>query len=187
MNYLKLLFVAVVTTVATTAFVANASATTATSPAGTVYTGTLRGLGSASFHGPFTTIKCEEELEGIIESHGSAVTGKGRSTKWENRKCNFPVESLATGTIEIHKTGAGMGTITSTGTKGRVETSVGVCIYQTFSTDLGTITDSSLTKGTATIDLSGTIPRVEGNFLCGSSATLTGSATVTIPDQIFID
>ena len=187
MSYLKLCGLTAIAIVVAVAFAAPAFATIATSPAGTPYTGTLVGSGQAQFDGPFVTIECTSSLEGVIESHGAAVTGKGKSTKWENLKCNFPVETLATGTLEVHTVGKGLGTITSTGTEGRVKTSIGDCIYRTNSTDLGTVTDSSITGGTATIDLSGKIPRTGGSFLCGSSDTLTGFATLTTPDQIFID
>ena len=187
MKHLKLLWIAAIAMAAATAFAAPAFATVATSPAGTTYTGTLKGSGEASFDGAFVTINCTSILEGVIESHGAGVTGKGKSTKWENLNCNFVVESLATGTIEIHTVGKGEGTITSTGTEARAKTSIGDCIYRTNNTDLGRVTDSSITGGTAKIDLSGVIPRTGGNFLCGSTATLTGSATVTTPDQIFID
>lgn len=187
MKYLNMLWIAAIATVSAMAFAVPAVATTATSPAGTTYTGTLKGSGEAQFHGPFVTIKCQSSLEGIIESHGSSVTGKGKSTKWEHRECSVPVETIATGTIEIHTVGKGQGTITSTGTVGRAITSVGECIYSTNNTDLGTVTDSSITGGTATVHLSGVIPRTGGNFLCGSSATLTGFAPVTTPDKIFID
>ena len=187
MKHLKMLWVAAIAMASTMAVAAPALATSATSPAGTTYTGTLKGEGQAFFDGPFVTIQCTSILEGVIESHGPSVTGKGKSTKWENLNCNYVVESLATGTIEIHTVSPGVGTITSTGTEGRVKTSVGDCIYSTNNTDLGTVTDSSITGETAKIDLSGKIPRTGGNFLCGSSATLTGSATLTTPDQIFID
>jgi hypothetical protein len=188
MNHLKMLCIAALALAAAMAFASPAFATFATSPAGTTYTGTLAGSGSATFHNSVGTISCNAEVEGAIESHGPSVTGKGKATKWQYINCsNGTIESLATGTIEIHSAGKGVGTITSSGTQARALMFGIECIYQTESTDLGVVTDSSITKGTATLDLSATILRTGGSFFCGSTATLTGVALVTTPDQIFID
>jgi hypothetical protein len=193
MNYLKMLCIAAFAVVAAMAFASPALATFATSPAGTVYTGTLKGEseGFIRWHTSILVIECKGTMEGKIEVHGAGVTGKGQATAFTYKECNgnTTIQTLKKGTMEIHNAGSGVGTITSTGTEGKaIIHSMGVeCIYTTNNTHLGVITDSSITKGTATLDLSATIPRTGGSFFCGNTATLTGVATVTTPDQIFID
>lgn len=193
MNYLKMLCIASFAVVAAMAFASPALATFATSPAGTVYTGILKGEseGLVQWHTAFTTSECEGTVEGKIESHGAGVTGAGQATNFSYTNCNssLTIETIEKGTIEIHSAGKGVGTITSSKTRARgIFHSVGVeCVYETSNTDIGVVTDSSITGSTATLDLSATIPRVGGSFFCGSTAALTGVATVTTPDEIFID
>lgn len=191
MKHLKMLWIASIAMVAVMAFATTALATQATSPKGTLYTGTLAGSGTASFHG-VVTVSCQAALEGVINSHGPSVTGKGQPIKWEYIKCEGAIiHSLKLGSIEIHSLGEGVGTITSSGTEGLATIpSLGInCIYTTENTDLGIITDSSVTGGKAEIDLSGSIPRTggSGGIFCGSSAQMTGHATINTPSEIFID
>jgi hypothetical protein len=109
----------------------------------------------------------------------------------------------ANGSLEIHSVKKGVephetcltsendtcqATVTSTGTKLTMATSVGTCTYTTNATSIGTLTTTAQTGKTATLDIvSSPIPRTEGNFLCGSSATWTGNYTVTTPDNLWID
>lgn len=191
MKHLKTLWLAAIVLTAAMIFASTALATVVTSPKGTLYTSTLKGTseGTVTFHGP-VDITCEAALEGIINSHGTSVTAEGQPTNWEYIKCGTNIiHSNELGSIAIHSVGKGEGTITSSGTRGTATiTSLGLtCVYTTSSTDLGVVTDSSITGGTATIHLEGSIPRTGGSIFCGSSAEMTGSATVTTPDAIFID
>jgi hypothetical protein len=68
-----------------------------------------------------------------------------------------------------------------------MSTSVGTCIFTTASTAIGVLTGTDATGSTAVLDISGKIPRTGGNFLCGSSATWTGSYSFTSPDSLWID
>lgn len=195
MKHLKMLLGAAIATVAAMALASPALATVPTSPAGTIYTSTLAGTseGHVVFHNAFTTVECNGALEGIISAHGASVTGVGNPTKWVYTNCtgSNTVRSLKLGQIEIHTTSKGIGTVTSSGTEGELFNHAfgGTCIYSTKSTDLGTVTDSSITGGKATIDLSGTIPRTGGTLgaFCGSTAAMTGAAIVNTPEKIFID
>lgn len=193
MKHLKMLCLAAIAMAATMAFASPALATIPTSPAGTVYTGTLAGTseGHVIWHTSFTKTECNGSMEGKIEVHGAGVTGKGQMTSWSYTNCtgNITIFSLKTGTVEIHATGKGQGTITSSGTEGKaIFHAFGVeCIYSTNNTDLGVVTDSSLTGGKATIDMSATIPRTGGSPFCGTTATLTGTAIVNTPSTIYID
>jgi hypothetical protein len=193
MKHLKMLLGTAVAVVAAMALASPALATTPTSPAGTVYTGVLSGTseGHVIWHTSFIRTECNGFMEGKIEVHGAGVTGKGQMTKWSYSNCtgNVTIFSLKTGTVEIHATGKGIGTITSSGTEGKaIFHAFGVeCIYSTNNTDLGVVTDSSVTGGKATIDMSATIPRTGGSAFCGATATLTGTALVNTPSTIFID
>ena len=192
MKYLKMPWVAAVVMAATMALASPALATISTSPAGTLYTGTLKGAseGHLIMHASNgIRVECNGTLEGSIESHGASVTGKGKGEKWEYTCTGGDkVHSITFGAIELHTTGKGVGTVTSTGTTGEVTDSTGVtCGYRTEATDLGIVTDSGLTGGKATIHISAKILRHSGSILCGSTGTLTGFAVVNTPEKLFID
>jgi hypothetical protein len=192
------------------AFAASASATTPTSPTGTTYTSTIKAVADSSagatkptLDGSFTTVTCEEsQVEGTDERHGFDVTAVIKLTQLTFGRCNFPVTVQAKGSIEIHPIKKGVephetclttegdtcqGTLTWSGGKVTVATSVGTCTFTTSSTDIGVLTTTAQTGKTATFDIEGTIPRTEGNFLCGSTATWTGNYEVTTPDSLWID
>lgn len=193
MKHLKMFPIAVAAMATAMVFASTAFATSATSPAGTTYTGTLAGAseGKVIWHTPIFKFECNFTMEGKIEAHGAGVTGKGQATSYTYKECNsnIQIHTIKTGTLEIHSSGKGVGTITSNGTVGAATLhTFGIeCIYETKTSDLGVVTDSSVTGGPAKLDLSATIPRVGGSAFCGVSATLTAAAVVTTPKEIFID
>jgi hypothetical protein len=220
MKYANMLGLLAVAMAALAAFAAIASAATLTSPTGTTYTGTITAVSESilTLDAPFT-IQCEEShVEGKVEQHGAGVTVKGNISKltFTNKggtACNFPVTVVQKGNLEVHAVseitnGSGKkeivacntagqvectGTLTSSGAKVSIATSVGTCVYTTNATDLGTLTPTNDTGATATLDIgapegkTGRIPRTEGNFLCGTQGQWTGSYSVTTPDTLYID
>jgi hypothetical protein len=201
MKYAKILGLMAVAVTALMAFAASASATTLTSPTGTTYTGTITATSTnSSLDGAFTTVKCTgSHVEGTVESHGSGVTVKGNIKTLSFTGCNFPVTVKTAGSLELHavqgsphetcSTGVDTctGTLTSSGAKVEIATSVGTCVFTTNNTSVGSITSTAQTGGNGVLDISGTIPRTEGNFLCGSSGTWTGSYTINTPERVWID
>lgn len=197
MRYLKMLGLAALALSALTAFAASAPATVLTSPTGTVYTGpvTIEEELVFKLDGSFTAVECKfDHLEFNVEQHGPGVTVKGNLQTHSIGECNFPVTVLKAGAFEIHATKCPAngiectGTITSTGTEMSIETSVGKCVFTTSSTDFGLITPTNDTNGHATIDTeSSKLPRTGGSILCGSSATMTGSHTISTPATLWID
>lgn len=193
MKQLKMLWIAAIALAASMALASPAFATFATSPAGTVYTGPLAGSseGLVVWHTSVFKFECTGTMEGFIEAHGPSVTGKGEATNFTYKECNsnVTINTIKKGSLEIHSAGKGVGTITSTGTVGEgVLHAFGIkCIYTTNNTDLGVVTDSSITGGKATLHLNATIPRTGGSAFCGATATLTAAAIVNTPEQIFID
>lgn len=221
MKYVKMLGLLAVAVAAMSAFAATASATQLTSPTGTTYTKTITAVneGNVSLDGAFVTVTCEEShVEGTVTQHGAGVTVKGTIEKltFTNKgggACNFPVTVVTKGTLEVHAVSeitnakgkkeivgcntAGQvectGTLTSTGAKVSIATSVGTCVFTTNATDIGTLTPTNDTGATATLDIggpegtTGRIPRTEGNFLCGTEGQWTGSYSVITPDSLWID
>ena len=183
--------IALLITAMVTAFGGAASANPLTSPAGSTYTGSLKGEaeGKISIHNSSlgVTVTCEESiLEGNVESHNSLTAG-GSLTKFTLAKCGADtVTILKSGALEIHGTTGSDGTVTWTGAEITVKNgSTGVsCIYKTTATDIGT-----LTGGTpATLDLgSTTLPREGDNIFCGTKGTLTGSYKFTTPSTLLVD
>ncbi|HMI81370.1 MAG TPA: hypothetical protein VK480_06235 [Solirubrobacterales bacterium] len=197
MKYVKLLGLLAIAAATLMAFAGTASATTATSPKGTVYTGTYKGEaeGQTTLHGPVTITCGQSTVEGSVEQHGSGVTTVGKVSSLTFTECNNHITVLKTGTLEAHATVSGDnadGTLTSTGAEISIQlTSLGItCIYGTNNTDIGTgtLTSSTTTGGNATVDVaSAAIPRTGGSIFCGSSGIWTGSYKVVNPSTLYID
>jgi len=188
MNCIRVSIFAAIAVAALSVCVGPALANPLTSPAGTGYTSTVKAEaeGSIKLDGSFTTVECKKStLEGKVESH-AATTAGGKLSSLTFGECNFPVTVLKTGSLEVISTSGNNGTVISTGTEFKVETSAGECVFSTNNVHIGTFTGSNTTN--ATIDMSAaSIPRTAGNFLCGASGTLTGSYKVTTPSTLSMD
>jgi hypothetical protein len=200
MKYMKMLGLLATAAAALMAFASSASAGTITSPTGTAATSFTATAGATSRDGAFTTITCNNShMAGTITSQGAAQTIKSTLSSFTFTECNYPTTVKKAGTLEIHSIKKGItphetcavnycsGTVTSSGTELEMSTSVGTCIFTTASTAIGVLTGTDATGSTAVLDISGKIPRTGGNFLCGSSATWTGSYSFTSPDSLWID
>lgn len=196
MKHLKKAGILVVAAAALAAFASSASATTLTS------NGVNLGVGSTisavkegthiSLTGPLgIAVECQEvNLSAQVTNSGSSsATVKANVTVFTLDKCTngYEVHVVSKGTLELHSVSpTGNATITSSGLTIDV-TNVpfaGTCAYRTENTDIGLMTGSLSTKGTATIDLSASIPRHGGSALCGSTGTLHGLLLVTAPDNL---
>jgi hypothetical protein len=189
MKYLKMLTVLVAAVAALAAVAAPASATQLTSPAGTVYTSTVHATsGTLSWTLGSSKVECSGSTwAGKVESHGTAVTTKMPLTSLSYTGCNFQYTVLKPGFFEIHTDTAasdGNGTVTWSGAEIAAHTSVGVCVYTTNGTHIGTLTGGSPAKLTMA---SASIPRTGGNFLCGVSSTLNGTYTINTPGTLLVD
>ena len=199
MKYVKVLGLLAVAAAALMAFVATASATTATSPKGTVYTGALKGEteGATTLHGVVDITCNQAAVEGKVEQHGSGTTAAGNISSLTFSECGSNHVTVKTaGSLEAHATAVkgedSDGTLTSTGAEVSIQiTSLSItCVYTTNNSDIGTgtLTSSTTTGGNATIDVESTaIPRTGGSFFCGSSAEWTGSIRVVTPSTLYID
>jgi len=191
MKHLKMLGLAAVAMAILMAFAATASATNLTSPNGTTYTGSFQAeSGSLVWEGAYTTITCANStLAGTVESHGAATTVGVKLSSLTFTSCNFPFTVSNPGSLEIHTEGStanGNGTITWSGMQLTMHTSVGSCVFTTSNTHIGTLTGSDVGKAQWHINAA-KIPRTGGNFLCGSSSTLTGNYTVNTPSTLTVD
>jgi hypothetical protein len=193
MNRSKLIHLLMATAVVTVAWASTASAATPTSPAGTTYEGKLHASseGHAVIHNSIAKIECASTLEGEVEGSGfsgpasiplSSLTFTGCTNSWH-------ATVVSPGTLSVHAvSGGNNGTITSSGMTIRFVRFGAECLYKTESTDIGTLTASKATGGTATIDLSGELIRHGGSALCGgSTAKFTGGYSVGTPDYLDVD
>jgi hypothetical protein len=204
MKSVKMLGLAVSAAIALLAFAGGGSASatqlTCTEPAGTKVfcpVGTVihsENEGTLTLDPPFGSIQCAKATgEGKLTNTGSSTTTpSGASEITTIQECNATVTALQKGTLEVHTKSAnadGNGLFTSTGTQVTVEFIGTHCIFETKNTTVGTLTGSSTTKGTATMDIEATIPRTGGRSgaFCGSTAQMTGSLKVTKPDWIDVD
>jgi hypothetical protein len=205
MKHFKTLGLLAIAMTALMAFAPSSPATTLTSPTGTTFnTSTFTAIaGTTSLDAAQYTVTCNKShTEATISQHGPGVTIKANVAKFTFTECNFPVKVEANGTLELHTirrnfsphatclAGDGDtcdGTLTSSGTKMTIETSVGNCTFTTNETSIGRVTGSSTTGGKAKLDIQASIPRTGGNFLCGSSYTWTGSYTFDTPNTLWID
>lgn len=179
---LKTLWLAAIAAAALGALAAPASATTLTSPKGTTYTSTIEATATnLEGHGAFVSVKCgHSTAKATIEQHGESVSAGGNFNTLTFTTCNYTVTVNSVGSVAMDAGGA----VKSTGAQVSIATSVGTCVFSTNNTTVGTGTGG----GPAQLDInSAKIPRTGGNFLCGSSGTLTGSYTVTSPSTLFLD
>lgn len=186
MSNLKTIRTAAILAAVLMAWVGTASATTVTSPAGMTYTSTLSATSTYTvFHGAFISFSCtHSQFAGKVESHGASSTVKSNLSSWTFSGCNYDVTVKLRGSLEIHATAGGNGTLTSSGTELLVHTSVGECIFTTSGTHIGTVTGGT----PANVDLgSSAIPRTGGSFFCGSSMEWTGNYTFTTPSTLLLD
>lgn len=184
MRYIKILGLLAV---ALAAFATTASASKLTSPTGTTYTSEI-GMTSTNWalHGTFVTVKCSHvATRGKVEVHEGGKDAGGKLSSWTMTGCNYTSKVKSEGTIEFTSSQ----TVFSTGADFEIATSVGTCGFTTNNTFIGNLTDSHDTgENTAVLDHnSAKIPRTYGNFLCGSSGTLTGTSTFTTPDTLYVD
>jgi hypothetical protein len=143
----------------------------------------------------FKTITCDEStVKGEVEKKGSAAeTVKGPvQTLTFTTNCNCTVVVLKGGTLEVHaKDDKGNGTLTSNGAEVTVQCASIFgnvhCIYVTENDDMGTLTGSTTTGGTATMDITTEVKRAkttENGTLCDEEATWHAKYKVTTPDTL---
>jgi hypothetical protein len=98
------------------------------------------------------------------------------------------VTTLAGGSLELHSTGGGNATLTSSGASVTVQFLGFHCIFGTNNTDIGTVTTNTAAPGAATLDIAATIPRTGGTSgaFCGANAQWTGNYTTTLPKTLAV-
>lgn len=183
MNKRTVLSICLVAVVALWTTTGSASATFISSDEGETPSITAESTNS-KLDGSFVTVECSKsEVKGKVEQHGTGVTVKGNVSALTFSSCNYSVTVNKAGSLEVHETTGGNGTVTSSGAEISIHTSVGTCVFTTTSTDIGSLTGGAPAK----LDIeSAKIPRTGGNFLCGSSGTWTGNYTVTSPSDLYV-
>jgi hypothetical protein len=202
MSFAKTLGAVAGLALALVALAAPAAASTFTSPAGTAYTGTIKGtieLGYMLIHTKGgSTLTCETSgFEWKVESHGPAVTAKAAVTNFSFGSCGGTVVSvLKGGTVEFHKGSGepgGFELVTWSGFE--------ITIAKPFTTDckyffqdsqirisMGGLTTSSRLGGkTPTFHLATESFPVGNSILCPGWAQMTGAYTITSPDYLDLD
>jgi hypothetical protein len=188
MKYVKILGLAAMALAALMALAGTASASTVTSPKGTTYTSTIKAVNEGnvtltSVFGGFGAVTCTAStVEGKVEQHGGALTAGGKISSLTFTGCSGgePTSPVATrGKLEIHAPN----TLTSQGAEVIIhKTLFGTCTFNTnTATSLGTLTDTSVTGGNATLDIKATIASPCGN------GTWEGAYKVTTPATLFVD
>ena len=181
MKYIKMLGLLAIAAAALMAFAGTASASTLTSPEGTTYTGNFTATSTnLELHGSFVTIKCTHpEMKGSVEQHGAANAG-GKISSLTFTGCNYPTTVTAGGIMVFTSANGALWSLLAW----HLHTSVGTCTFTTNNTPIGTLVEGK----NAYISInSAKIPRTGGNFLCGSSGTLTGTYDLTTPNDLWVD
>jgi hypothetical protein len=172
-----------------------ASASVVAISGGEAYTGTIKAEseGSISLTGSITVTCGKSTIEGAIESHGAEVPAAGKLSSLSFSECgSHTVTVVKPGSVELHATSEGNGTLTSTGAELTVlmhHAFLGTvhCIYTTTGTQLGTVTGTPTTQDNATLDIGPVaIDRVTTSFGCGSHSTLEGSYKLTTPANLIV-
>lgn len=186
MKYLKMLGLLAVAATALMAFAGSAAASVLTSPEGTTYTSSIVATSTNSvLHGSFVTVSCSHsEAKGKVEQHGvvkgATVNAGGKVSSLTFTGCNYDTTVKNEGSLEV----TSGNNVISTGASVEIHTSVGLCVFTTNGTSVGTLTEGA----SASLDInSSKIPRTSGSFLCGSSGTWTGSYDLTTPNSLWVD
>jgi hypothetical protein len=173
--------------VSLTAIAGNASATTLTSPSGTIYTSKIVAESEGTIF--FTSavglpITCKKsKLESKVETHGLLSSAGGKLTQLTFEECSNGVATspvTAPGSLRIHSSGK----LTSSSAQIVFHgTLLGSCSFSTSptGTDIGTLTASKTTGGNARLDISGVL-----NSACGN-VVWEGSYVVTTPGKLEVD
>jgi hypothetical protein len=183
MKHLKIRgLAAAMAVVAAMVFAGSASATVLTSPAGTEYTGTWTWSlsGSLLMKSGFAEITCTgSTMTGKVETN--TTTGSGKLSGLTYTGCgSTTVDVLSLGSLSV----AAGGTVTGIGNEITISTLGTSCVYGFASgTKLGTLTGGT----TASLQMSASIPKIAGGFLCANPASWTGKYTVTTPDTLLVD
>lgn len=170
-----------------------ASADVLTSPAGTTYGGKVHASseGHVVLHNPIAKIECGLTLEGEAESLGPGEPVKVPlgSVGFSGCTNDWHVTVVSPGTLSVDSVAGGKnGTVRWSGATIEATRFSVNCRYLVENTDIGTLTGSKTTGGTATLDVSAAVPFHSGSFLCGSGATsFTGSLKVGTPDYLDVD
>ena len=202
MKYARILGLLAVAAAAMMAFAASASATTLTSN-GSLYTSTIHassegGHVTLTNTGSGITISCASTVSSTVQSHSDTTTAVGPISALSFTGCTggWTVTANVFGSLEVHTDASdpngtsGNGTLTSTGaTVSAFSHVLGItCRYKTENTDIGTLTGSKTTGGTATLDVHASIPWHNGSPFCGTSdSTWVGSYLVETPDNLNVD
>jgi hypothetical protein len=162
--------------------------------------------GNLTLRAGFMVITCETAtLKGTQENTGGAnetvfyqldetsisEEGNPQKTGLHYGKCSAVFKVTSAGTLTLHWiTGTMNATVRSKGTSTTFEIAGTVCTYGTKGageeTDLGTLTGSSVTNATPTIDLSVELKKEAGGFLCANPAHLEGAYSITTPDVGYV-
>jgi hypothetical protein len=154
-----------------------------TSPAGTAYTGTLKGTaGEKDFQidDPFGLLSCgHSELEVTVEEHSSSFAVAGNLSKLTFSNCAYPLAVKKPGRFEIQSNG----TVIWAGAEIVQHYWAGECVFTTLPTTIGTLKGGSPPK----LYLNATMPRTGGSSSCGSYKDWTGTYTFTTPSSLALD
>jgi hypothetical protein len=191
MKYLKIMGPLALAAAALMVFAGSASATTLRGPNGEstptfhmVHEGT-----HVILNNPVAKLECNMTYEASITTHGTGITSGGPMSTLTMTNCtnSWHFTTVAPGRLEVHYVSSGVGTLTWSGTTISSTRFGVICNYATNNTHIGTVTDSSITGGGATVHINAQIPIHSGSSaFCGTGSTKwTGNFVTT--QKLFID
>lgn len=147
--------------------------------------------GKTIFHPIFGDIECNSStLEASTTNTGGAgirvVANVGAASY---TGCNATVSVINKGTLAIEGIGGNNGTLISTNLTLTTEFLGVHCLWATGETDIGTVTGSATTGGSATFDISGAFLKHGGRSgaFCGKTMPWTGSYKLSSPATLNVD
>ena len=178
---------------------ATASATTLNGSGGTALglgtTISAESEGTVILDAAIGKLECKKsQISGkISRAGGAAETVEVAVETYSDTECNSVFAVLKKGTLEIHTQSEGAnsnGTVTWNGTELTTELGGFHCIWATTtSADVGTLTGSTTTGGSAKLDVSVELPRTGGRSgaLCGTKTQFTAAYKFTAPSTLNVD
>lgn len=136
---------------------------------------------------PFGVIECTGSTINaeVTNAGGESSTVTANLTSFTMSSCNCPMTVLNKGSLEIHSTGSGNGTVTLRESEVTTECGGFHCIIGTSNTDIGSLTGGAM----ASLAVNATTPRTGGRSgaFCGNMWPWTARYTITKPEPLFVE
>ncbi len=187
MKYIKMIGLAVVAAATLMSFAVAASATVLEDSSGNLPKGSKIDFTGANIvmKAGFETLECSHSaMSGTTSNAGGAgETVETNLSTLAFSNCKPTIHVFQKGRLIFHYTSGSNGTVTHESGEWTIATSMTSCTYGTpTATDIGTLSGG----GPAVLNVSASLTKISGGFLCSNPATWTAKYTTTSPNPMYV-